>query len=93
MSSLLFQLLVFGVLAGLANVLGGLILFPSKLHHNYKRVLRYLLALGAGFMLAVTFFEILPKTITIWQGLNPPGRKPVCPDGSAARRLPVDPVF
>jgi zinc transporter ZupT len=71
MSSLLFQLLVFGVLAGFANVLGGLILFPSKLHRNYKRYLRYLLALGAGFMLAVAFFEILPKTIGVWQKLNP----------------------
>ena len=29
-------------------------------------MLRYLLALGAGFMLAVTFLEILPKTIGLW---------------------------
>jgi zinc transporter ZupT len=61
------QLLGFGILAALANVLGGLILFPSKLHSDYKRGLKYLLALGAGFMLAVTFFEVLPKTIEIWQ--------------------------
>ena len=61
------QLILFGVLAALANVLGGLILFPGKLHTTYKKSLKYLLALGAGFMLAVTFFEILPKTILIWQ--------------------------
>src|SRR4030095_4073416 len=61
------QLLLFGILAGLGNVLGGLILFPGKLHTRYKQSLQYLLALGAGFMLAVTFFEILPKTILIWQ--------------------------
>src|SRR5262245_50969975 len=61
------QLLIFGVLAALANVLGGLILFPGRLHTTYKKSLKYLLALGAGFMLAVTFFEILPKTILIWQ--------------------------
>lgn len=61
------QLLGFGILAAFANVLGGLILFPSKLHSDYKRGLKYLLALGAGFMLAVTFFEVLPKTIEIWQ--------------------------
>jgi zinc and cadmium transporter len=67
MTSTILQLLLFGVLAGLANVLGGLILFPSKLRHNYKRLLRYLLALGAGFMLAVTFVEILPKTVGLWQ--------------------------
>ncbi len=71
MDPLFFQLLIFGLLAGLANVLGGLILFPSKLHHNYKRLLRYLLALGAGFMLAVTIFEILPESIVLWQKSTP----------------------
>ncbi len=72
MDPLLFQLLIFGLLAAFANVLGGLILFPSRLHESYKRMLKYLLALGAGFMLAVTFFEILPKTIAIWQGFGGP---------------------
>ncbi|HVQ56472.1 MAG TPA: ZIP family metal transporter [Pyrinomonadaceae bacterium] len=67
MESVSLQLILFGVLAALANVLGGLILFPGKLHTTYKKSLKYLLALGAGFMLAVTFFEILPKTILIWQ--------------------------
>jgi zinc transporter ZupT len=65
------QLLGFGLLAGFANVLGGLILFPAKSHKNYKYALKYLLALGAGFMLAVTFFEIIPKTILLWQKTNP----------------------
>jgi zinc transporter ZupT len=65
------QLLIFGLLAALGNVLGGLILFPGKLHTRYKSSLRYLLALGAGFMLAVTFFEIIPKTILIWQRKEP----------------------
>lgn len=67
MSPLFFQLLIFGLLAAFANILGGLILFPSRLHGTYKRFLKYLLALGAGFMLAVTFFEILPKTFALWQ--------------------------
>lgn len=66
-----FQLLLFGVLAGLGNVLGGLILFPGKIHTRYKKSLKYLLALGAGFMLAVTFIEIIPKTILIWQKSDP----------------------
>ena len=61
------QLLIFGVLAALANVLGGLILIPGRFHDRYKESLKYLLALGAGFMLAVTFFEVIPKTILIWQ--------------------------
>lgn len=63
----LWQLLFFGTVAGLANVLGGAILFPSGLSGRYKGLLKYILALGAGFMLAVTFFEIIPKTIAIWQ--------------------------
>lgn len=73
MEFLSLQLLVFGVLAALANVAGGLILFPGKLHSNYKKSLKYLLALGAGFMLAVTFFEVIPKTILIWQRSAMPG--------------------
>jgi zinc transporter ZupT len=71
MNGIFFQLLLFGLLAALGNVLGGLILFPSKLHANYRRFLRYLLALGAGFMLGVTLFEMLPKAITVWQKDNP----------------------
>ncbi len=61
------QLLFFGIIVALANVLGGLILFPTGIYKHYKKLLKYLLALGAGFMLAVTFVEIVPKTITIWQ--------------------------
>lgn len=71
MDSTLLQLLTFGFAAALANIFGGLILFPSQIHKNYKKLLKYLLALGAGFMLSVTFFEIIPKTVTIWQKLNP----------------------
>ncbi|MEP7213725.1 MAG: ZIP family metal transporter [Acidobacteriota bacterium] len=71
MDSVLLQLLVFGVFAALANVLGGLVLFPSGIQQNYRKSLKYLLALGAGFMLAVTFFEIVPKTILLWQSTHP----------------------
>lgn len=71
MGSSFFQLLLFGIIAASANVFGGLLLFPSKLHKDYRRYLKYLLALGAGFMLSVTFFEIIPKTILIWQRSYP----------------------
>lgn len=60
------QLLVFGTVAGLANVLGGLILFPPGIHKNYKKLLKYILALGAGFMLSVTFVNIIPEVVEIW---------------------------
>ena len=63
----LAQLLIFGIFAGLANVLGGLILFPPGIQKNYKKLLKYILALGAGFMLAVTFIDILPDVVEIWQ--------------------------
>ena len=67
MSASFLQLLFFGIIVAGANVLGGLILFPSTVHRNYKRFLKYILALSAGFMLALTFLEILPKTIKLWQ--------------------------
>ena len=61
---------LFGLLAAAANILGGLILVPSSKKIGFQRLLKYLLALGAGFMLAVTFIEILPKTIALWQRMS-----------------------
>ena len=72
MTSLFLQTVTFGLLAASANVLGGLILFPSGLHTRYRFILKYVLAVGAGFMLAVTLFEILPNAITLWQKTNDP---------------------
>lgn len=66
------QLFVFGIAAAAANILGGLILFPARIRSDFKSAFRYLLALGAGFMLSVTFFEVLPKTISLWQVLRGP---------------------
>lgn len=68
----LVQLLIFGIFAGLANVLGGLILFPPGIQKNYKKLLKYILALGAGFMLAVTFIDVLPEVIGLWQKKETP---------------------
>lgn len=61
------QLLFFGIIVALANIFGGLVLFPTKINKNYKKFLKYILALGAGFMLAITIIEIIPKTVEIWQ--------------------------
>jgi len=59
-------LLFFGVLAAGANVVGGLVLVTSGAHRLGERFLKYLVALGAGFMLAAIFIEILPETVSLW---------------------------
>src|SRR5919112_428334 len=59
-------LLVFGALAALANLMGGLMLASSGVHRLNERLLKYLVALGAGFMLAAIFIEIVPETVSIW---------------------------
>lgn len=62
-----WHLLVFGLIAALGNILGGLILFPTGVHKTYKKSLKYILALGAGFMLGVIFIDVLPEVIALWQ--------------------------
>lgn len=59
-------LLLFGTLAALANFVGGLLLIKSGAHRFGERFLKYLVALGAGFMLAAIFIEMLPETVNIW---------------------------
>jgi zinc and cadmium transporter len=59
-------LLFFGVLAAGANLVGGLLLIKAGTHRLGERFLKYLVALGAGFMLAAIFIEILPETVSIW---------------------------
>jgi len=62
------SILLFGLLAAGANVIGGLVLVKSGIHRWGERFLKYLVALGAGFMLAAIFLEILPESIRIWTG-------------------------
>ena len=61
-------LLLFGLVAAGANVVGGLVLIKSGAHRLGERFLKYLVALGAGFMLAAIFIEILPESINLWTG-------------------------
>ena len=65
------SILLFGLLAAGANVLGGLVLVKSGVHRLGERFLKYLVALGAGFMLAAIFIEILPETVGIWTRKSP----------------------
>src|SRR5688572_26548829 len=60
------SLLLFGLLAAGANLLGGFVLIRSGAHRFGERFLKYLVALGAGFMLAAIFIEIIPESVGIW---------------------------
>src|ERR1051325_6548935 len=59
-------LLLLGALAARANLIGGLLIVSSGAHRRETKLLKYLIALGAGFMLAAIFIEILPETISLW---------------------------
>ena len=54
--------LILGSIAALADIFGGLVLVRR---HWEKRYLRYFVALGAGFMIAAAFLEMLPESIRI----------------------------
>lgn len=62
------ELLFFGTLVALGNVLGGLLIARPGASVRSVRSLKYLIALGAGFMLAAIFIEIMPKAVSIWVG-------------------------
>jgi zinc transporter ZupT len=59
-------LLAVGAVAALANLAGGLLVVSSGVYRPGAKLLKYLIALGAGFMLAAIFIEILPETIHLW---------------------------
>jgi len=61
-----FGLLLVGLLAAGANLLGGFVLISAGAHRFGERMLKYLVALGAGFMLAAIFIEIIPESFAIW---------------------------
>lgn len=60
------SILILGLLAALANLIGGLLILPSSALRQNKRILKFLVALGAGFLLAVNFIEILPRSLALW---------------------------
>jgi zinc transporter ZupT len=60
------ELLFFGGLVALANVGGGLLLARPGTFQRSRHLLRYLVALGAGFMLAAIFIEIVPEVVVLW---------------------------
>jgi zinc and cadmium transporter len=52
--------LILGALAGFADIVGGLVLVRRNWPHHY---LRYFIALGAGFMMAVAFLDMIPDSM------------------------------
>jgi zinc transporter ZupT len=52
--------LTLGLVAAIADIVGGLVLIRRNWE---KRYLRYFVALGAGFMLAVAFLEMVPESL------------------------------
>ena len=55
--------LILGVTAAAANVLGGLVVVSRK--HWNEILLKYFVALGAGFMLAATLLRMLPTSMAL----------------------------
>ena len=60
------QLLGFGLLASAGNLLGGMLV--TRAHSSARRGVKYLIALGAGFMLAAVFLEVIPEVAEQWGG-------------------------
>ena len=60
------ELLIFGCLVALANVAGGVLLARPGFFQRSRQFLSYLVALGAGFMLAAIFIEIVPEVVGLW---------------------------
>ena len=59
--------IVLGIVAALADVFGGLILVRREWPQQY---LRYFVALGAGFMMAVALLEMVPESLklgSVWE--------------------------
>ena len=56
----MFLSLILGAVAAVADIFGGFVLVRANWE---KRYLRYSVALGAGFMLAVAFLEMLPESL------------------------------
>jgi zinc transporter ZupT len=61
-------IILFGLIAALAEILGGALVVMRK--QWPKRVQEYLLALSAGFILALVFLDLLPEALEI---LGPEG--------------------
>ncbi|MGH9916337.1 MAG: ZIP family metal transporter, partial [Pyrinomonadaceae bacterium] len=62
---------IYAIALAAANFLGGLIITSSIFYRRVEGYFNYLIALSAGFMLAVTFFEIIPRSVELWIRRSP----------------------
>ena len=60
--------ILLGLLAGLADVAGGLVLVRAR---GVERFLRYFVALGAGFLMATALLEMTPESLRLNPTLGP----------------------
>jgi len=60
--------LILGAIAALADIAGGLVLVRAK---GVERYLRYFVALGAGFLMAVALLEMAPESFRLSPRLGP----------------------
>jgi ZIP family zinc transporter/zinc and cadmium transporter len=60
--------LILGAIAALADVAGGLVLVRAR---GVERYLRYFVALGAGFLMAVALLEMAPESLRMSPRLGP----------------------
>ena len=60
--------ILLGLIAALADVAGGLVLVRAR---GVERFLRYFVALGAGFLMAVALLEMTPESLRISPVLGP----------------------
>ena len=60
--------LILGAIAALADVAGGLVLVRA---HGIEKYLRYFVALGSGFLMAVALLEMAPESFSLSPKLGP----------------------
>lgn len=60
--------IILGLIAALADVAGGLVLVRAR---GIERLLRYFVALGAGFLMAVALLEMTPESLRLSPVLGP----------------------
>lgn len=63
-----WTLLAFGLIAALANMIGGWWVVARG--RAPLQAVKYLIAIGAGFMLAAVFLKVVPASFKQWEDLN-----------------------